>query len=208
MLRLYDGRESERYGGEGRSVLLVFDEAERALLDATLQIVAEECPDADPLDAALVDTWLAHRNDVSQLGAALERGFVVDTCEIAGRWSVLPAIYDRACAAVSEIPGAKLISAHQSHAYPEGACLYFTFAGVPEDDPDQFYLAAWDAITRTTLAAGGALSHHHGVGLNRARYLEESLGAPAFAMLTALKRATPQASSTPEASASRRHSAR
>jgi alkyldihydroxyacetonephosphate synthase len=36
------------------------------------------------------------------------------------------------------------------------------------------------------LARGAALSHHHGVGLNRARFLPDALG-PAFEVLVALK---------------------
>ncbi len=39
-----------------------------------------------------------------------------------------------------------------------------------------------------TTAAGGALSHHHGIGLNRARYLPGYLGA-AFDVLVAVKAA-------------------
>ena len=81
------------------------------------------------------------------------------------------------------------VSAHQSHAYPDGACLYFTFAGRPgPDDKDAFYRAAWDAGTRAVLASGGALSHHHGVGLNRARFMATALG-DAFGTLVDLKAA-------------------
>ncbi len=47
-------------------------------------------------------------------------------------------------------------------------------------------MAAWDAGTRAVLANGGALSHHHGVGLNRSRFLREALG-PAFDVLRATK---------------------
>jgi alkyldihydroxyacetonephosphate synthase len=38
------------------------------------------------------------------------------------------------------------------------------------------------------LASGGALSHHHGVGLNRARFMSEALGG-AFEVLVAAKQA-------------------
>ena len=38
------------------------------------------------------------------------------------------------------------------------------------------------------LAAGGALSHHHGVGLNRSRFVADALG-PAFEVLVATKAA-------------------
>ena len=80
------------------------------------------------------------------------------------------------------------MSAHQSHAYADGACLYFTFAGQPgDDDVDDFYRRVWDAIIGATLAHGGALSHHHGVGLNRNRYMPDALG-PAVDLLVSLKK--------------------
>jgi alkyldihydroxyacetonephosphate synthase len=80
-------------------------------------------------------------------------------------------------------------SAHQSHSYSDGACLYFTFAGrPPEDRREQYYRAAWDAGQRAVLAAGGALSHHHGVGVNRARFVHDALGN-AFDVLASVKQA-------------------
>jgi alkyldihydroxyacetonephosphate synthase len=78
-------------------------------------------------------------------------------------------------------------SVHQSHAYLDGACLYFTFAGKPEVDPAGYYRSAWDVATRAVLDSGGALSHHHGVGRNRSRFVAEAL-ASAFPVLTSLKR--------------------
>ena len=69
---------------------------------------------------------------------------------------------------MTAIEGTIAASAHQSHAYRDGGCLYFTFAGQP---------AARGGTRRRDLlppglgrrdgrdhAAGGALSHHHGVG--------------------------------------------
>jgi alkyldihydroxyacetonephosphate synthase len=46
----------------------------------------------------------------------------------------------------------------------------------------------WDAGQRAVLAHGGNLSHHHGVGLNRSRFVAEALGS-GFAVLVALKHA-------------------
>ena len=46
----------------------------------------------------------------------------------------------------------------------------------------------WDAGTRAVLGRGGSLTHHHGVGLNRARFVAEALG-PAFEVLVATKAA-------------------
>ena len=49
--------------------------------------------------------------------------------------------------------------------------------------------AAWDAVTAGHHGdAGGAISHHHGIGLNRARFLPDALG-PAFDVLATVKEA-------------------
>jgi alkyldihydroxyacetonephosphate synthase len=190
VLRLYDEAESQRnFELENACALIVLDEGEQALVDGVMSIVGEECSAVDPLDDGLVEQWLGHRNDVSALEALIRREIVVDTIEIAGRWAALGPIYDEARSAVSAVEHTLVVSAHQSHAYTDGACLYFTFAGrPPAEERDRFYVAVWDAATRAVLAQGGALSHHHGVGLNRARFVREALG-PAFDVLVAMKRA-------------------
>jgi alkyldihydroxyacetonephosphate synthase len=130
---------------------------------------------------------MQHRNDVSALEALISRGFVVDTMEISASWSALPEIYTRATEAIRAVEHTIVASAHQSHSYTDGGCLYFTFAGKPpEDRREAYYRAAWDAGQRAVLAAGGALSHHHGVGLNRSRFVADALGA-GFDVLQSLK---------------------
>ena len=192
VLRLYDHRESKRsFELEGRHALIVLDEGDAAIVDAVARVVEEEClatDGAERHDDALVERWMSHRNDVSGLADAINRDVVVDTCEVAARWSVLPALYRDAVAAVKAVPGAWVASAHQSHAYTDGACLYFTFAGQRDGDSgaESFYADAWEAVTRTTLDHGGALSHHHGVGLHRGRFMAEALGS-AFPTLQAIK---------------------
>ena len=124
---------------------------------------------------------------MAALEALISRGYVVDTMEVAGRWADLPAIYSATVDALASVPGAIAASAHQSHSYPDGACLYFTFAGkVEPDERTAHHRALWDAGQRAALANGAALSHHHGVGLARSRYVAEAMGA-SFAVLQALK---------------------
>ena len=190
VLRLYDAIEADRNYQTGEvAVLLVLDEGEPALVDAVLEIAEEECTTGLPLDVELVERWMGHRNDVAALERLITGGLVVDTMEITGSWAQLPAIYHDAVDALRAVPGTLAASAHQSHAYPEGACLYFTFAGKPEPDAkDEYYRAVWDAGTRAVLARGGSLSHHHGVGINRARYVRDALG-PAFDVLASVKHA-------------------
>ena len=109
--------------------------------------------------------------------------------EIAAPWSRLDAIYDATTAALRAVPHTLAATAHLSHSYTDGACLYFTFAArPPADEREATYVALWDAGTRAVLAAGGSLSHHHGVGLNRARFVREALGG-AFDVLAAVKQA-------------------
>jgi alkyldihydroxyacetonephosphate synthase len=190
VLRLYDDIEGNRsYQTGDRHVLLVLDEGDPEIIDAVMRVVAQECATAEVLDAALVDQWMGHRNDVSALEALVSRDIVVDTMEITGSWDALPRIYERTRAALLEVPDVLVASAHQSHSYTDGGCLYFTFAARPAlDAKDECYRAMWDAGTRAVLAEGGALSHHHGVGLNRSRFMREALG-PAFAVFEATKQA-------------------
>jgi alkyldihydroxyacetonephosphate synthase len=192
VLRLYDGRESRRHFDtpRGQSVLLVLDEAEPALVAGNLAVVADACTavGAERLDDHLLDHWLETRNDVAGLEKAVRGGVVVDTTEISGRWRDLPGIYDAVVAAMEAVPGTIAITSHQSHAYTDGACLYFTWAG-QTDDVERFYNSAWDAVTNTVLAHGGALSHHHGVGLNRGRFVTDALGAAGYDVLRSVKTA-------------------
>ncbi|MFL6205676.1 MAG: FAD-binding oxidoreductase [Acidimicrobiales bacterium] len=190
VLRLYDPAEADRtYKTGDRALLLVLDEGEGAAVDSTMELVAEVCRDAERADPAHVGHWLEHRNDVRALEALITRGYVVDTMEVVGRWRDLPAIYAGTVAALQAVEGTLSASAHQSHSYTDGACLYFTFAAKTEpDDRDRYYRAAWEAGTRAVLAAGGALSHHHGVGLNRSRFVADALG-PAFEVLVGVKQA-------------------
>ncbi len=195
VLRLYDDIESNRnHGTEGTHDLLVLDEGDEALVEAGMKVVDEECAaDSVPIDVGLVDHWLGKRNDVAALEALISRGYVVDTMEITGRWADLPRIYAAATEAIRGVEGTLVASAHQSHSYLDGGCLYFTFAANPGDGASleartAYYRAAWDAGTSAVLANGGSLSHHHGVGLNRARFVREALG-PAFDVLAATKAA-------------------
>jgi alkyldihydroxyacetonephosphate synthase len=190
VLRLYDDIEGQRGFETGDAhLLLVLDEGDEHVIEGTMAVVHEECAAAEPFDVGFVERWLGHRNDVQALEALIGRGFVVDTMEISARWSALPDIYEAATAAIRGVEHTLMASAHQSHSYPDGACLYFTFAGQPPaDERERYYRAAWDAGTRAVLEHGGALSHHHGVGLNRARFVRDALGE-AFAVLEATKAA-------------------
>jgi alkyldihydroxyacetonephosphate synthase len=198
VLRLYDEAESTRQfagaGFEGGGcLLLALDEGDPEAIDWTLAVVDQEgrrTPGVAGQDRRLVGHWLEHRNDVSALGNVVQAGLVVDTIEVAGAWSILPRLYGDVTGAIGAVTGTLAATAHCSHAYVDGGCLYFTFAGAPGADPsdkDRYYRAAFDAAMSATLAAGGAISHHHGIGLLRAPWMGAALGEEAFAVLADLK---------------------
>ncbi len=191
VLRLYDAAESARgQGGDGtQNMLLVLDEGDPAIIDAVMTVVDDvACAfAASNLGSSLVDGWMHHRNDTSALQALTRKGFVVDTLEIAAPWSKLGDIFNAVRAAMLAVPHARAATCHLSHSYLDGACLYFTFAATPPPhEVEATYVALWDAGQRAVLAHGGNLSHHHGIGINRGRFMAEALG-PAHDVLVALK---------------------
>ena len=194
VLRLYDSTESKRsFDDLDTNVLIAVDEGDALIVDGAMAVLSQECRTGEPLDVGLVEQWFAHRNDVSVLESVIRAGIVVDTIEIAAPWDALAIIYEQTLTALQETAGTIAASAHQSHAYLDGACLYFTFAGSGPDVGDDawaeaFYRSCWQAGLGATLANGGSISHHHGIGLVRGPYLPDALGA-GFEVLKKLKMA-------------------
>ena len=181
VLRLYDGSESKRsHEGDGtQATLLVLDEGNEQLVAATMHIVQQYANEnhAIAADTALVEKWLSHRNDTSALQSLTKKGFVVDTIEVAAPWSQLMRVNDAVVQSLLQVPHARSATCHLSHSYLDGACVYFTFAATPPaEEFEKTYVALWDAAQRAALQAGANLSHHHGVGLNRNRFMSEALG--------------------------------
>ncbi len=129
--------------------------------------------------------WLARRYAVSYRQAPLfARGAFVDTMEVAAPWSKLGALYEGVRRALGP---SVLVMAHFGHAYPDGCCVYFTFAGV--GDRAVADVAGWDAACEATYdrawkaalfaaaESGGTIAHHHGVGRSKAPRLERELGS-------------------------------
>jgi len=179
--------------------LIVLDDGEQEIVDATLAVVDRFARAHGAVSAPedRVDHWLAHRNDTSGLQALTHKGFVIDTMEVAAPWSKMDQVYTQVCASVSAVQGARSVSAHVSHSYLDGACIYFTFVGqissrdindATTAEHQALYTAIWDAAQRAALQAGGNLAHHHGVGLNRGRFMREAMGE-SFNVLVAMKRA-------------------
>ncbi len=156
---------------------------------------AAELIDGTPGNTALVAHWWEHRNDAVEEFRKVMAGEgllgphgIVDTIEVAGTWTVLRDLYHSVKEALSG--SAQLVGCHVSHVYPDGACLYFTMGSMCESDAEAEELDRkwWEIAMRTTLDAGGTISHHHGVGRVRAGWIEEELGEW-FEVLRLIKKA-------------------
>jgi alkyldihydroxyacetonephosphate synthase len=196
VLRLYDANESGRHFGQwqqdDRCLLLVVSEGPRALT----AVEAEACHDlgtrhdGEGLGEAPVQHWLKERNNVPSLMSFIERGFVLDTIEVAAEWDRIHALYAEVTAAVRAVHDVVVVSGHSSHSYPQGTNIYFTFVARPSDpvEAEATYLACWRAAMEATLRVGGTIAHHHGIGRARLPWMAAEHGA-ALDLLRAVKRA-------------------
>lgn len=120
----------------------------------------------------------------------LDRGAAGDVSESAMPWSKVNQLHDAvrvaADKAFDEIGIKGWIMSHLSHSYHSGACLYFTFSFVMGADPLGEYDIVKSAIQQAFIDNGGSLSHHHGVGLEHAPWLEQDISAEGVAVMRGL----------------------
>ncbi|MGH2697991.1 MAG: FAD-binding oxidoreductase [Actinomycetota bacterium] len=149
--------------------------------------------EGEELNDRIVDHWWNHRNaavgDYAKLMAGqgmLGPHAMIDTMEVSGTWTVLRDLYHSMKARLAE--HSDMVACHVSHVYPDGACLYFTLAKMCSSDAEaaESNEAWWETGMSTCLEAGGAISHHHGIGRLRARWLPAELG-DFFEVLKAVK---------------------
>ena len=101
VLRLYDAVEADRsYQTGDLHVLLVLDEGDPGLVDATIEVVEEECAVSLPLDVGAGRAVDGPSQQRGPARALIGGGLVVDTMEITGAWSALPGIYRSAVEAI------------------------------------------------------------------------------------------------------------
>lgn len=133
--------------------------------------------------------WFHKRYDVSyRMSKVVDAGMFADTMEVAATWDKVLDVYERVREAASPLA---FVLCHFSHAYLEGCSLYFSFvaAGVGEEEQERRYDDLWTAALSAAMSAGATVSHHHGIGLLKARELGEELGEGGRSLLQSLKRA-------------------
>jgi alkyldihydroxyacetonephosphate synthase len=123
--------------------------------------------------------------------ALLNAGALVETLETVTFWSGLQGLYAAVTTALRDALSAQgtppVVLCHISHVYATGASLYFTVACAQLPDPLAQWRAAKAAASDAILAAGGSITHHHGVGIDHVHWYEREVGPLGIAALRAVK---------------------
>ena len=106
---------------------------------------------------------------------------MAETLETAHSWSKLMRLHATVAEAIEAslagqgTPG--IVMCHLSHAYRDGASLYFTFVARQREGSE---LEQWHAVKRAAsdaiVAAGGTITHHHAVGRDHAPFMAAEVG--------------------------------
>jgi alkyldihydroxyacetonephosphate synthase len=182
VMRLYDAEDTAFNGydlhPDGGCLLVVANAGLSAVAEAEAGAVKRFAAPADDLGEDPWLRWQKHRFDLSaeRLKEFLEPpGSYLDTIELAGPWTVLQELHARVKPAIA-VGGLALC--HFSHAYEQGCCAYFTFGGSgdSEQEAQSAYMRAWEGAMTIALELGATITHHHGVGRVRARWVADEMG--------------------------------
>jgi alkyldihydroxyacetonephosphate synthase len=124
--------------------------------------------------------------------ALMEMGAMVETLETSHTWSRLGGLHRAVGTAIrgaleqQGTPG--LVFCHLSHAYADGASLYFTFISRARRGAElEQWAAVKHAASAAIVAGGGTITHHHGIGRDHAPYMEAEVGKTGIETLRAVK---------------------
>jgi alkyldihydroxyacetonephosphate synthase len=181
VMRLYDAEDSAFNGydlASGECALVVATAGLGAVAEAEASAIERFATNARALGEEPWQRWQRHRFDLSadRLRAFLEpAGAYLDTIELAAYWTVLPQLHGRVKSAIA-VGGLALC--HFSHAYEQGCCAYFTFGGSGDTEAEAraAYGRAWEGAMSTAIDLGATITHHHGVGQARARWVADEMG--------------------------------
>ncbi len=145
---------------------------------------------AAALGASAGDSWERSRFQGPYLrDELLGLGVLVETLETAHTWSRLAELYQAVTGALKDALGqASIVMCHLSHAYADGASLYFTFfAGARHGEEIEQWRAAKTAACEAIVASEGTITHHHAVGRDHAPYMGAEVGEVGIDALRAIK---------------------
>ncbi|HVH63302.1 MAG TPA: FAD-binding oxidoreductase, partial [Candidatus Dormibacteraeota bacterium] len=181
VMRLYDADDAAFNGydlNQDECLLVIATAGPHSVAAAEAEVVKGMAHPARALGEDPWVRWQRHRFDLSadRLKTFLTpAGAYLDTIELAARWSALSELHSRVKSAIA-VGGLALC--HFSHAYEQGCCAYFSFggSGETEEAARAAYWRAWEGAMTAALDLGATISHHHGVGQLRARWVSDEMG--------------------------------
>jgi alkyldihydroxyacetonephosphate synthase len=182
-------------GREGGCLVVIGVEGEREVVARRRSLAARQlrAGGAAYLGQSAGRAWKRGRYEGPYLRDALmDAGAMAETLETSHTWSRLGELYGgvqgaiRGALEAQGTPG--IVLCHLSHAYPDGASLYYTFVArrLPGEELEQWQsvkAAACEAI----VAAGGTITHHHAVGRDHVPYMKAEVGELGLGLLRAVK---------------------
>lgn len=201
VMRLYDAADTAHLGRildlelDG-SLLLVMCDGDPELVAVESRAIERICTDAGgtSLGPALCEHWWEHKYEPFRVGKAPAPPMVFGTTDTVCRFADMPALYAAKRAVITEQfahLGARY-TAHFSHWFPWGVMVYdrFYVDEAPDDPAEALALhdRLWDAAVAASLAHGGVVNEHHGVGVKLGRFLRDQYG-DAFRLLADVRRA-------------------
>ena len=197
VVRLYDAVETETLfgpvpGAEGATTLLVLDEGPVDLVDASLVAMdkAVATQGGGPLGSEVGEHWLENRYSTAALCETLAKaGGVADAIEVANNYRMLARTYDAMKASMEAVSSRVKVYGHASHFYHSGGNLYMIFHAEVDDPSDApgLYHQVLDAALSACHAQQGTLTHHHGVGIAKARHMPTEWGDAGVSLWRAIK---------------------
>ncbi len=185
VVRIYDADETFRHfpdveKASGKIMVVFVCEGKKRLVDLEELITREKCEKNSGryCGEAPVEHWFENRFRITETSSLPPNKIVFDTIEVSVSWDNAPKMYHDVLETVKKINGLFLITAHVSHFYPNGVGFYFSFAGVEmgEQTSFEFYQEVWNTTIKAVLDAGGSIAHHHGIGINRAYWMDAKWG--------------------------------
>jgi alkyldihydroxyacetonephosphate synthase len=139
------------------------------------------------------DAWAHGRFEGPYLRDELMNlGYFVETLETSHVWSRYGELYEAVRDALHTAmrsegtPG--IVMCHLSHAYRDGASLYYTFIAPSKPGQEiEHWRAVKTAACEAIVAHGGTITHHHAVGRDHAPYMAAEVGELGIEALRALK---------------------
>jgi alkyldihydroxyacetonephosphate synthase len=119
----------------------------------------------------------------------LALGVMVETLETAHSWSRVEELYRAVAAALRGALGERsIVTCHLSHAYPDGASLYFTFLARAEPGEElEQWRRAKSAASEAIVSCEATITHHHAIGRDHAAYMRAEVGELGLDALRAVK---------------------